>query len=241
MFSNFYWILSLIFVLNLLLPLKYSYIIPLPSFHPRPSNEMAATTLNKFDEGYGDDSFLIDFDVDAVVDAARKDKPMNMNTPELSAKRPKISPEIPARGAGTLEETLQTHLGFSTFRPGQKEVIEAILRGQDVAVFWATGSGKSICYQIPALYTRQTAFVISPLISLMQDQVHKINGKSEIADIATYLGSGQLDKSQEEKAMRGEYLLVYLTPEKLLSTGFLDRMAKLNPCLIAVDESHCVR
>jgi ATP-dependent DNA helicase RecQ len=95
------------------------------------------------------------------------------------------------------------------------------------------------------LHTKRPALVISPLISLMQDQVHKLNGLSDTdggtKNLATYLGSGQLDPMEETRALRGEYLLVYITPEKLLSNGFLDRLARLNLCVIAVDESHCVR
>ena len=116
-----------------------------------------------------------------------------------------------------------------------------MLEGRDVAIFWATGSGKSICYQLPALYSNRVSLVISPLISLMQDQVHKLNGLSE-HNVATYLGSAQMDPNEETKALRGDYPLVYVTPEKLVSAGFLDRLSQqVDLCLIAVDESHCVR
>ena len=116
-----------------------------------------------------------------------------------------------------------------------------ILNGEDVAVFWATGSGKSLCYQIPALHTQQIAVIVSPLISLMQDQVHKLNGSNGTKPIATYLGSGQLDPMEESRALKGEYTFIYVTPEKLLSGRILDRLAQLDLCLIAIDESHCVR
>jgi ATP-dependent helicase YprA (DUF1998 family) len=203
---------------------------PVTSFASIPfvrSTKMAAT----FDDEFGDDSFLNDFDVDAAVSAARGGE-----TPEPSSKRPKVSPDTSTK----LEETLQEYFGFSDFRHGQKAAIQAVLSGQDVAVFWATGSGKSICYQIPALYRKEITLVVSPLISLMQDQVHKLNGLSE-ANVATYLGSGQPDPMEETNAMAGRYSLIYVTPEKLLSVGFLDRVANLDICLIAVDESHCVR
>ena len=150
--------------------------------------------------------------------------------------------------------TLERYFGHTTFRPGQLDAITAILgdpsTGQsprDVAIFWATGAGKSITYQIPPLHTGKVAVVISPLISLMQDQVGKLNGlvgggNNDGNDVAIYLGSGQLDPYAEEKALSGSLNLIYLTPEKLLSGNFLERLAsRLHSrlCLIAIDESHC--
>jgi superfamily II DNA helicase RecQ len=188
------------------------------------------------DDEFGDASFLDNFDVDAAVAAAR--------TPameEKPAKRAKLSPDNHNRNNDCLEDSLQKHFGFSHFRPGQKEAIQAILDGQDVAIFWATGAGKSICYQLPALLSNRVTVVISPLISLMQDQVHKLNGLSE-HNLATYLGSSQADPMEEMRALQGKYSLIYVTPEKLVSSaGFLDQLANLNLALIAVDESHCIR
>jgi len=141
--------------------------------------------------------------------------------------------------AALLEDTLEQHFGFSSFRKGQLEVIQNLLEGRDAAVFWSTGSGKSLCYQIPPLFTGRIALVISPLISLMEDQVAKLNGL--MPGKAVFLGSGQTDPQAEERALRGDYLLVYCTPEKLTSSDwFLDRLSNLDLCLIAIDESHCV-
>lgn len=171
-----------------------------------------------------------------------------------------------------LKQTLIKHFGYNTYRPGQLSAIQALMSKRDVAVFWATGSGKSLCYQIPPLHStnhHKIGIVVSPLISLMQDQVSKLNGMmgstTSVAaaatnnadnnneDVAAYLGSGQFDPTVEERALRGEYKLVYLTPEKLLSGKFLDALARLHTqhgragaggegkiCLIAIDESHCV-
>lgn len=154
----------------------------------------------------------------------------------------------------SLCSTLQRYFGHTSFRPGQLDAITAILgdfsMGQaprDVAIFWATGAGKSITYQIPPLHTGKVAVVVSPLISLMQDQVGKLNGlvgggSGGGNDVATYLGSGQLDPQAEEKALSGALNLIYLTPEKLLSGNFLDRLASRlhgRLCLVAIDESHC--
>jgi superfamily II DNA helicase RecQ len=196
---------------------------------------MAATFDEDNDEFGGDDpSFLNDFDVDAAVSAARGGATQASSS---ANKRPKV---VFQETNFKLEETLEEYFGFSNFRPGQKAAIQAVLSGQDVAVFWATGAGKSICYQIPALCTKNITLVVSPLISLMQDQVHRLNGLSE-ANVATYLGSGQPDPMEETNAMASLYSLIYVTPKKLLSDGFMDRVADLDICLIALDESHCVR
>lgn len=150
--------------------------------------------------------------------------------------------------ASELKETLSKFFGYPDFRPGQLEIVQAALKGRDVAVFMATGSGKSICYQIPALHNDTITFVVSPLISLMQDQVHKLNGLfggNTVGNLATFLGSGQTDMTQEREAFNGSFRLVYITPEKLLSAGFLDRLLTLHTSkrkigLIAIDEAHCV-
>ena len=95
-------------------------------------------------------------------------------------------------------------------------------------------------YQIPPLLLRnKVAIVISPLISLMQDQVQRLNGLCD-TPLATYLGSSQTDASEQSRALNGEYRLVYITPEKLMTDGFLDSLAKLDLCCVAVDEAHCV-
>jgi superfamily II DNA helicase RecQ len=151
-----------------------------------------------------------------------------------------------------LNRTLREAYGFSSFRSEQLPVIEAALQGKDVAVFWATGCGKSLCYIMPALVTSRMTLVVSPLVSLMCDQVVSLNntvGASRGHDVATYLGSAQMDPAVEAAVFRGEYLLCYVTPEKLPS--LLDRLAAFQACpptgataqglgLIAIDEAHCV-
>jgi len=159
--------------------------------------------------------------------------------------------DIPDSFASSMTSTLEHHFGHSTFRPGQLTVLHSLLGddgsgrgGKDTCVFWATGAGKSLCYQIPPLHLNQVAIVVSPLISLMEDQVAKLNGRSG-SDIATFLGSSQMNRQVEVGALNGDYRLVYVTPEKLTGGGFLDQLASMHTngnriCLIAVDESHCV-
>jgi ATP-dependent DNA helicase RecQ/Werner syndrome ATP-dependent helicase len=149
-----------------------------------------------------------------------------------------------------LKETLETFYGHSDFREGQEAVVQAVLSGGDVTVFWSTGSGKSLCYQLPALHSKRTAIVVSPLISLMNDQVTHLNNTAGAVyngasgKLACFLGSAQFDPSVERDALRGAYSVVYVTPEKLLSGGFVSSLQQLHEthglCLMAVDEAHCV-
>eukprot|EP01043_Picozoa_sp_COSAG02_P007686 COSAG02_NODE_234_length_27784_cov_12.556872_17_plen_997_part_00 len=139
---------------------------------------------------------------------------------------------------------LQQVYGHEDFRPGQLDVLRAVCQGRDACVFWATGQGKSLVYQLPALTTGRISLVVSPLISLMTDQVaalnHTIGGGAEIA---CFLGSSQMDGSVEGRALSGEFKLVYVTPEKLY-TSFLDRLQPLIERgavgMLAVDEAHCI-
>jgi RecQ family ATP-dependent DNA helicase len=145
----------------------------------------------------------------------------------------------------TIDSILTESFGFSSFRPGQREVIEQILYGGDAAVFWSTGTGKSLCYILPALITLKVSVVVSPLIALMMDQCNHLNntiGYKYQREIACFLGSGQTEKDIEKKAMSGAYLIVYITPEKL--PNILEQLQLLHHtvgiCTFAVDEAHCV-
>jgi hypothetical protein len=155
--------------------------------------------------------------------------------------------DIPFEFQNDVTNTMQKHFAHSSFRPGQLTVLHSLLvESKDACVFWATGAGKSLVYQLPPLHLQnQVAIVVSPLISLMQDQCAKLNGRGGGIDIATYLGSSQGDPQAEERALNGEFRLVYVTPEKLTSDGFSDKLAHMHQfvskiCLIAIDESHCV-
>ncbi|KAF2282779.1 hypothetical protein GH714_043281 [Hevea brasiliensis] len=135
--------------------------------------------------------------------------------------------------------TLKKFFGYSGFRPYQKEVIEKILERRDCLVVMATGSGKSLCYQVPPLLVGKTAIVISPLVSLMQDQVMALKQRGIKAE---YLGTGQSDHSVHNLAQSGHFHLLFMTPEKacLLPVSFWSKLLEVGICLLAVDEAHCI-
>ncbi|XP_065854428.1 ATP-dependent DNA helicase Q-like SIM [Euphorbia lathyris] len=134
---------------------------------------------------------------------------------------------------------LQKHFGYPCLKSFQKEALDAWVANQDCLVLAATGSGKSLCFQIPALLTGKVVVVISPLISLMHDQCLKL---SRHGISACFLGSGQPDSSVEQKAMRGMYDIVYVCPETILRLiEPLQKLAKNRGIsLFAIDEVHCV-
>ncbi|KAJ0008009.1 hypothetical protein Pint_30687 [Pistacia integerrima] len=138
-----------------------------------------------------------------------------------------------------MESTLKKFFGYSEFRPYQKEVIHQIIDKRDCLVVMATGSGKSLCYQLPPLLTGKTAVVVSPLISLMQDQVMSLKQRGIKAE---YLGSAQTDPTVQTKAETGHFHLLFMTPEKacLIPISFWSKLLKVGISLFAVDEAHCI-
>ncbi|HDO1361482.1 MAG: RecQ family ATP-dependent DNA helicase, partial [Aeromonas veronii] len=135
---------------------------------------------------------------------------------------------------------LQAVFGYQQFRPGQLEIIEQIVAGRDALVLKPTGGGKSLCYQIPALLRPGLGVVVSPLISLMKDQVDSLRANGVAA---VYINSAlsREEMIQNFAAMRrGEIKLVYVSPERLLQHEFMDRLAELPLGLFAIDEAHCV-
>ena len=137
-------------------------------------------------------------------------------------------------------QTLKTYFGYDTFREGQESVVESILEHRDVLAIMPTGAGKSICYQVPALMMKGITLVISPLISLMKDQVRSLN---QVGISAAYLNSS-LTQGQYFTALRyakaGRYPIIYVAPERLTTEAFLDFALSADISMIAVDESHCV-
>ncbi|HLG22403.1 MAG TPA: DEAD/DEAH box helicase, partial [Candidatus Manganitrophaceae bacterium] len=137
------------------------------------------------------------------------------------------------------DEVLRSTFGYSAFRPGQEEIIEAVLSGRDCVGVMPTGAGKSLTYQIPSRVLAGTTLVISPLIALMKDQV---DGLTEVGIRAAFLNSSLTAAERRERIDRlkgGEYDLVYAAPEGL-EGPLLDVLAQCRISLIAVDEAHCI-
>ena len=140
----------------------------------------------------------------------------------------------------TKYDVLKQYFGYSSFREGQEGLIDAILGGRDVLGIMPTGGGKSLCYQIPALMMRGITFVISPLISLMKDQVMALKSANvPAAYINSSLTYPQLLKVYDNLAA-GMYKIVYIAPERLEADGFREIASRLDLSMIAVDEAHCV-
>ncbi|MBQ4137169.1 MAG: RecQ family ATP-dependent DNA helicase [Clostridia bacterium] len=140
---------------------------------------------------------------------------------------------------GTLK-ALKSFFGYDSFRPGQREVVEAILSQKDVLAVMPTGSGKSICYQLPALMLGGITIVVSPLISLMRDQVASLCASGvRAAYINSTLSAKQCSLAMAN-ASRGEYKIIYVAPERLESPQFLGFAQKADISLVAIDEAHCV-
>ncbi len=139
-----------------------------------------------------------------------------------------------------LHRLLHRHFGFHEFLEGQESVIEAITSGQDTLVIMPTGGGKSLCYQLPAMFLDGITVVVSPLIALMKDQV---DGMAEKKIPATFINSslGQSEMDDRIARMkRGEYRLIYVAPERFKSERFVAALAPLSIALFAIDEAHCI-
>ena len=148
----------------------------------------------------------------------------------------------PGGGASGIrpEAVLKQYFGHSEFRSGQRQVVDAILSGRDALCVMPTGAGKSVCYQVPAMILPGVTLVVSPLISLMKDQV---NALTQNGIRAAYLNSS-LTSGQYARAIanirRGEYKIIYVAPERLAVTDFLDVCRDLRIDLLAIDEAHCI-
>ena len=138
------------------------------------------------------------------------------------------------------EEVLKTYYGYDSFRPGQKDIVDAVLSGRDVLAVMPTGAGKSVCYQVPAMCMEGITLVVSPLISLMKDQVSSL---VQAGIPAAYLNSS-LSQAQFQKALfnlqNGRYKIIYVAPERLLTERFLECISHLKISMLAVDEAHCI-
>ena len=137
-------------------------------------------------------------------------------------------------------QMLERIFGYSTFRPGQEELVDGILAGRDVFGIMPTGGGKSICYQLPGLLLDGITLVISPLISLMRDQVLNLKAAGISAAYINSSLTGPQVQTVYRNLVAGQYKIVYVAPERLDYSGFAQLAAKLPIRLIAVDEAHCI-
>ena len=140
----------------------------------------------------------------------------------------------------TPKEALKAVFGYDSFRPGQEAVINAILEGRDILAVMPTGAGKSLCYQVPAMLLSDITLVISPLISLMQDQVKALN---EAGVNAAFINSSLSEKELNDtfkNAYKGHYKIIYVAPERLMSEGFISFAKSVEISMVTVDEAHCI-
>src|SRR6202795_1371403 len=135
---------------------------------------------------------------------------------------------------------LRSVFGFASFRDGQAEIIETILSGRDVLAVMPTGSGKSLCYQLPALLGDGLTIVVSPLIALMRNQVAQLRGYGAAAAALNSANDPAENRSILDQIARGELRLVYVAPERLLKSDTIDFLKKAKVAMLAVDEAHCI-
>ncbi|HSH99561.1 MAG TPA: DEAD/DEAH box helicase, partial [Reyranella sp.] len=140
----------------------------------------------------------------------------------------------------TAHQLLHSVFGFNGFRPGQEEIVQAVLDGENVLAVMPTGSGKSLCYQLPALTRPGLTLVISPLIALMRDQVRALSAAGVAAGS---LNSGN-DPSENARVLRllreRELRLLYVAPERLARPDTIEMLCESDVRLMAIDEAHCV-
>lgn len=151
-----------------------------------------------------------------------------------------MSATIPLVGIDRASVLLERHFGYPRFRAGQARAIEAVLAGRDAVVLMPTGGGKSLCYQIPSQLLPGTTLVVSPLISLMKDQVDGLARRGIAATFVNSTLSGADIKERLERVGTGQVKLLYVAPERFQSPSFRERLKGIQVSLLAVDEAHCI-
>ena len=146
----------------------------------------------------------------------------------------------PTDEAADPERILREQFGLQAFRTGQREVIDAVLDDRDVLCVMPTGGGKSLCYQLPALLKAGLTLVVSPLIALMKDQVDALQARGLRATLINSTLGLDEQRARLIEAEAGHYDLLYVAPERFRSGHFVERMARLRPALLAIDEAHCI-
>lgn len=139
-----------------------------------------------------------------------------------------------------IHQVLKDHWGYDSFRPMQEDIIQSALSGKDTLALLPTGGGKSICFQVPALAMEGICVVISPLIALMKDQVHNLVRRG-IPAVALFSGMTKREIDIElDNCVHGKYKFLYVSPERLTTEIMQERLKRMNVCLLAVDEAHCI-
>ena len=143
-------------------------------------------------------------------------------------------------GTINISEILEKHWGFNSYRPLQEDIIHSVLEGKDTLALLPTGGGKSLCYQVPALAKEGLCLVISPLIALMKDQVESLK-KRNIRAAAAFSGMSRKEINLAiENCVHGNYKFLFISPERLATSGMKDYLVQMKINLIAVDEAHCI-
>src|SRR5262245_35286606 len=140
-----------------------------------------------------------------------------------------------------LTAALQRHFGFDRFRPGQREVIEAVLAGCSTVAILPTGGGKSLCYQLPALLSEGVTIVVSPLIALMKDQVDQLHARGILHSTEINSSLSRMEIEQRLQTLLEQRLkLLYVAPERFAASGFVELLKRVPVSSFVVDEAHCV-
>ena len=149
-------------------------------------------------------------------------------------------PAVDGPGQSAVDSALRDVFGLHTFRPHQREIVEGLVAGRDAFVLMPTGGGKSLCYQLPALLRPGVGLVVSPLISLMKDQVDALQANGVAAEYYNSSLDGASARRVLARLHAGELDLLYVAPERLMAADFLERLGDVPVALLAVDEAHCV-
>src|ERR1700691_6182422 len=161
----------------------------------------------------------------------------------LRARRNKcrtMAMDIAQSDLSNVQRALRATFGFEGFRPGQAEIVADILAGRDVLAVMPTGSGKSLCYQLPALLRGGLTVVVSPLIALMRNQVAQLRGYGIAAAALNSANDPAENHTILERIARGELRLLYVAPERLLKAETLELLKRTKIAMLAVDEAHCI-
>src|SRR5207244_9890566 len=158
----------------------------------------------------------------------------------LNGEEPPIPDAGPKHSLAALQEVIVRHWGFRTLRPLQEQSMEAVLAGRDSLVVLPTGGGKSLCYQAPAVLRGDTTVVISPLISLMKDQVDSLQASGVPAIQIDSTQSPTERSAYESDILQGAVRLLFVSPERLVLTDFYQLLRRINVRTFAIDEAHCI-